>query len=163
MLKIRQLTPQDAKVFKEFRLMALQDSPEAFGSTYESYKKVKLLQVKKGLKNTVALAAFQDNKMVGTAGLSLFYFAKAAHKADINMTFVSKEVRGQGVGKKLMEAVFKKARQLKLEQLNLAVVADNKVAIRLYQSAGFVKFGIEKRALKDGKKYFDECHMAKFL
>ena len=160
---IKQLTPKDAQIFKEFRLFALKENPESFGSTYEDYKKTKLSQVKAGIKRTIIFAAFKNGKIVGVTGLTLYSFAKAAHKAEINMTFVSKEVRGQGVGKRLMNEIFKKAKLLKLEQINLAVVVGNKAATRLYNSIGFKKFGVEKRALKNDGEYFDELHMVKFL
>jgi RimJ/RimL family protein N-acetyltransferase len=40
------------------------------------------------------------------------------------------------------------------------VVRENRPARRLYESVGFLEFGIEPKALKYGDRYYDEAHMA---
>jgi hypothetical protein len=41
--------------------------------------------------------------------------------------------------------------------------SNNEAARRLYAGLGFVEYGIEKNALKDGGRYYDEVLMAKPL
>jgi hypothetical protein len=53
------------------------------------------------------------------------------------------------------------ARQ-RVELIQLAVVSDNEQARRLYQRLG-LKYGIEKKALKQDGRYYDEVLMAKDL
>jgi RimJ/RimL family protein N-acetyltransferase len=43
------------------------------------------------------------------------------------------------------------------------VVSDNESARRLYARLGFAEYGIEKRALKQHERYYDEILMAKDL
>jgi len=45
----------------------------------------------------------------------------------------------------------------------LSVVSENEQARRLYASLGFVEYGLEKKALKQDGRYYDEVHMAKEL
>jgi RimJ/RimL family protein N-acetyltransferase len=42
----------------------------------------------------------------------------------------------------------------------LSVVRENRPARRLYESAGFLEFGVETKASKYGDKYYDEALMA---
>ena len=51
----------------------------------------------------------------------------------------------------------------RVELLQLAVVRDNEPARRFYASLGFVEYGIERKALKQGGRYYDEILMAKEL
>lgn len=46
-----------------------------------------------------------------------------------------------------------------VEEINLAVVASNIAAIRLFTRAGFKQYGLERRALKVGADYHDELLM----
>jgi ribosomal protein S18 acetylase RimI-like enzyme len=50
----------------------------------------------------------------------------------------------------------------RVELIQLAVVSDNEQARRLYQRLG-LKYGIEKKALKQDGRYYDEVLMAKDL
>ena len=56
---------------------------------------------------------------------------------------VSKEGRGQGLGRKLMLAVLEQAKIDGFLKLSLSVDPDNISAVKLYQSLGFVEVGME--------------------
>lgn len=43
-----------------------------------------------------------------------------------------------------------------LEQINLTVISNNNAAKRLYETIGFVTYGTEQNALKNGYQYWDE-------
>jgi RimJ/RimL family protein N-acetyltransferase len=47
-----------------------------------------------------------------------------------------------------------------VELIQLSVVKENQSARRLYESAGFLEFGVEKNASKYGDEYYDEALMA---
>jgi RimJ/RimL family protein N-acetyltransferase len=47
-----------------------------------------------------------------------------------------------------------------VELIQSSVVAENRPARRLYESAGFVEYGLEIKASKYGDKYYDEALMA---
>jgi len=70
--------------------------------------------------------------------------------------------RNTGVGRRLVETIVEFARQ-RVELVQLAVVRDNEPARRLYERLGFVEYGLEKKALKQDGRYYDEVLMAKDL
>ena len=47
-----------------------------------------------------------------------------------------------------------------VELIQLSVVRENRPARRIYESAGFLEFGVEIKASKYGDKYYDEALMA---
>jgi RimJ/RimL family protein N-acetyltransferase len=48
----------------------------------------------------------------------------------------------------------------RVDLLQLSFVDGNASAQRLYAALGFVAFGLERKALKQDGRYFDEVHMA---
>ncbi len=76
--------------------------------------------------------------------------------------YVRPESRKAGVGRQLVETIIEVARQ-SVELIQLSVVRDNEAARRLYEQLGFVEWGVEKKALKQDGRYYDEIHMAKDL
>ena len=101
-------------------------------------------------------------KLVAIGGFAIQQGQKRAHKGSLWGMYVRQDSRGIGVGRQLVEAVFDLARQ-RVELIQLTVVRDNEQARRLYMSLGFVDYGLEKNALKQGGRYYDEVLMAKNL
>ena len=66
--------------------------------------------------------------------------------------------RNLGVGRLLLSAVLDIARE-NVELIQLSVVKENWPARRLYESVGFLEFGLEVKASKYGDQYYDEAHM----
>ena len=75
---------------------------------------------------------------------------------------VRSNARKAGVGRRLVETIIEFARQ-RVELVQLSVVSENEQARRLYERLGFVEYGIEKNALKQDGRYYDEVLMAKDL
>ena len=73
--------------------------------------------------------------------------------------YVRPSSRNLGVGRRLLSAVLDVARE-NVELIQLSVVKDNGPARRLYESVGFLEFGVEPKASKYGDKYYDEALMA---
>ena len=76
--------------------------------------------------------------------------------------YVRPSARKAGVGRRLVETIVEIARH-RVELIQLAVVSDNEPARRLYVRLGFVEYGIEKKALKQDGRYYDEVLMARDL
>ena len=76
--------------------------------------------------------------------------------------YVRPAARKAGVGRRLGEAVCNLAHQ-QVELIQLTVVRDNEQARRLYARLGFLEYGVEKNALKQDGRYYDEVLMAKDL
>jgi ribosomal protein S18 acetylase RimI-like enzyme len=161
-VEIRRLGSNDAELFRDIRLEALRCDPDAFGSTFEAESANSLSWFAGRLGTSQVLGAFDAGRLVGIAVFVVQQSAKMAHKGSLFGMFVRPEARGAGVGRRLVEAVIDTARR-QVEVIQLTVVADNDAARRLYAGLGFVVYGLEKKALKQGDRYFEEILMAKDL
>ncbi len=82
-----------------------------------------------------------DGKIVGTAGIErIGGNEKIKHRASFGIS-IDKNFWGLGIGRALTKACIECARSAGYEQLELDVVADNKRAIALYESEGFIEYG----------------------
>ena len=161
-IKIRRLMPAEGAAYREIRLEALRLNPEAFGSTFEAERTRPLAHFSERVAGCPVFGAFRDAEIVGMAGFLGREGAKDAHKGYLWGMYVRVGARNAGVGKQLAQAVIDYARQ-HVEILQLDVVSENKAARRLYASLGFMEYGIERKALKQGGLYYDEVLMAKDL
>ncbi|SDX49737.1 Protein N-acetyltransferase, RimJ/RimL family [Marininema mesophilum] len=167
---IRKLKPTDAAAYREIRLRSLREHPEAFASDVEDSEAYNedlsrfadQLQERPGQFLLGAIA--QDGLLKGIAGLVQYDKKKLMHKGMLWGMYVAPEIRGHGMGRRLVDSVIEEARQIaNLEQIYLCVVSDNHVAKGLYERIGFTTFGREPHAMKLGGQYLDEEHMVLFL
>jgi ribosomal protein S18 acetylase RimI-like enzyme len=160
--QIRRLETADAALYREIRLEALEQNPEAFGSTFEREKDKPPSWFEADVRERDIFGAFLQGTLAGMAGYAAREIPKHAHKAVLWGMYVRPTARNSGLGKRLVEVVLDHARE-RVEALQLAVVSENEAARRLYGSLGFVEYGVEKRALKQDGRYYDEVLMVKFL
>ena len=160
-IEIKRLTAADAARYREVRLEALRLAPEAFSSTFAAENAEPLVWFAARLESSVVFAAACGERLLGIAAF-LPKRGKEAHKGLLVGMYVRQANRNRGTGRRLAEAVVEHAAG-KVEILQLAVVADNQTARRLYARLGFVEYGIERRALKRDGHYWDEVLMAKPL
>jgi ribosomal protein S18 acetylase RimI-like enzyme len=160
--QLRRLLPRDAALYRDIRLEALRLAPEAFSSTFARESGKGLAWFAARIERAPVFGAFVDGELVGTAGFFVNPGRKEGHKGGLWGMYVRPAARNRGVGRQLVEAVSDHARQ-HVELLQLTVVSGNEAARRLYASLGFVEYGIEKNALKEGGGCWDEILMAKPL
>ena len=157
---IRKLHETDAEKYQEIRLNALKTDPEAFGSTYEREVEFSIEHVASRIaptKDQFVLGALLNDELVGTATFMLESGLKTNHKGNVFGVYVKPDYRGRAIGKTLLIKLIEQAEQCDgLEQINLAVVTDNRSAKKLYESLGFEVYGTERNALKFNDHYFDE-------
>ena len=156
---LRRLTPDDAALYRSIRLEGLADSPDAFSSTLEAELDRPLAASAARLGETHVVGAFSGPHLAGVAGFAVAAGPKHAHKGVLWGMYVRPAYRGAGVGRMLVEAIIEHARH-RVELLQLFVVSDNLPARRLYESFGFVEYGIEPRATKYRGRYHDDVMMA---
>lgn len=169
-MEIRLLDESDAETYRVLRLRALRENPEAFGASYEETVSRPLAEVAERLRlageppERFTLGAFVEGALTGNVTFGREQYAKVQHKGYIVGMFVAPEHRGQGLGRALMEAAIARARALPgLEQITLAVVTTNEAARALYSSLGFASYGLERHALKQDGRYYDEDLMVVWL
>ena len=114
------------------------------------------------LGSSASFGVFQDSELVGIAGLLIREGQKEAHKGLLVGMYVRPNARNAGVGRRLVETIIEFARE-RVEVIQLAVVSENEPARRLYERLGFVEYGLEKKALKQDGRFYDEVLMAKDL
>jgi RimJ/RimL family protein N-acetyltransferase len=160
--EIRLLTSEDAALYRDIRLEALEMNPEAFGSTFERERELPLARFEERLATSDVFGAFIAGELIGVAGFRREESAKTAHKAELWGMYVRSQARKSGTGRRLVDAVAAHAAE-RVEQLQLTVVSENEAAWRLYKAAGFVEYGRGLKSLKQGGRYYDEILMTLFF
>jgi ribosomal protein S18 acetylase RimI-like enzyme len=166
-MEIRVLLADDARAFQELRLSGLRECPTAFSSSYEEECDVPVLRVGEQLAPTpdrAVFGAFEDDKLIGTAGLQRESHRKLSHKAFIWGVYVAPMYRKRGIGRRLLEAALEQAAGMPgLRQVSLGANAANSAAIDLYKALGFEPFGVEKGFLLVDGVLHDEVHLARVI
>lgn len=145
MATIRTIHQSEWQQYKAIRLRALDDAPDAFGSTLalEAKRPDALWQERLSL----AAASGQDLPLFAVSGAEPVGLAwakvVAANPSNINLfqMWVAPEYRGQGVGGRLLEHALRWARSMGATCLSLGVTCGDTPAFRLYSRAGFVSIG----------------------
>lgn len=164
---IRALGAADAPALPALRLQGLTECPEAFGSSREEFEargpegREQWAHDRLAVEEGGIWGAFLGDRLVGMVGLQREAGLKMRHKAMIWGMYVAPEGRGQGLGRKLMEAAIAHARTLPgVDRINLTVVPTQAAAFGLYRALGFVEWGREPGGLRVAGRDVDEAHMA---
>lgn len=162
---IRMLSAADTAAYRAQRLRMLREHPQAFRSSAaaeadrpDAWFAARLTQDATG--GHLFLGAFAAQELIGSVGLAFEDRAKTRHTATLIGMYVAAEHGGRGVGAALLAACLAAARAHPgLELVLLTVTSTNAAAIRLYERAGFVIYGVEPRSMKIGGDYFDKTMM----
>lgn len=168
-VSIRALGPADLAAYRALRLRGLAEHPEAFTSSAEEEAAkpaqglAQRLSPRAAAPHDVVLGAFDGDALVGLLGMDVDMRAKSRHSGHVFGMYVPADHAGQGIGRRLVEAVIAHAARAGLAQLVLTVTATNDAARTLYERTGFAAFGREPGAVVvDGVPY-DKLHMIRFL
>ena len=159
---VRALTGADLAAYKALRDRMLEAHPDAFTSdaASERAKPAASLAARLGSNGPDAtrftLGAFGDAMLLGAISCECDARPKVRHIGHLIGMMVVGAVRGQGIGRALLDACIARARGAGLEMLTLSVTAGNAPASSLYLRAGFVRYGSLPRAIKQGGSYLDK-------
>lgn len=96
---------------------------------------------------TLILLAFDGERPVGAATCFVGFSTFAARPlVNIHDLVVLPDFRGQGVGRALLEAVERRARELGCCKLTLEVLDRNQRALGAYTSFGFARYSLQEGA-----------------
>ena len=110
-------------------------------SSHTVQQEVDYLKQKAESADGIELLAELEGTVVGTAGIDcVARKEKTRHRAESGIS-VDKAYWGLGIGRALTEACIECARTAGYVQLELKAVAENKNALALYRSVGFVEYG----------------------
>lgn len=143
-IHVRVFAPAEWRLYRELRLAALEDAPDAFGSTHgealarpEQAWRARLADPQPRW-DAPLLAEFEDRP----AGLAWATIEPASVElAHLFQMWVAPTCRGHGIGQALVERAIEWARNQGARRMLLTVACGNDPARRLYQRAGFVAIG----------------------
>lgn len=138
-------------VARERRYLSLLQAP-----SLEETRKFALSSIASGNVNLVAL---DGGEVVGWCDIRRHFFPSHAHRGSLGMGLLP-GFRGQGLGRRLIEAAIAAARAAGMVRIEFGVHADNAQAIRLYERVGFVREGVSRDAFCVEGHYTDVINMA---
>ena len=156
-IEIKEILSADIELYKMFLTTALHGDKENLLITHKDNTGAAFPT--KDRNDSFTLGAYAENVLAGVVS-----FArdgedreKLRHKGIISTMYVSKEFRGHGIARRLLEELIKKVKAISdIEQINLIVISNNSTAKQLYEKFGFQNFGTELNSIKWGGKYFSE-------
>jgi len=142
---IRKLESAEWPTYRELRLRALAESPDAFGSTLAAEES----QTADGWAARLAagstsgldlpLIAEVDSRPAGLAWARVD--PANASRVDLYQMWVAPEFRGRGLGRMLLRTALEWARARNAHAVHLGVTCGDTPAMRLYVSEGFIPVG----------------------
>lgn len=135
-MNIRLLTTEDWKTWKEFRLAALQNSPENFCSSYEEEADLPDSDFQDQLNKNDIFGAFINDSLASCAAFYSLTTQKTKHRGVIWGMYTHSDYRGHGIANALIQKIIDHAKS-KVIQLQLSCLTNNLAAINLYQKHGF--------------------------
>lgn len=161
-IDIRRVMPADAALYRVARLEGLQHHPEAFSASFETERVQADSFFAERLATSEVLGAFGGGELLGIVGLRVQPGLKEAHKGLLWGMYVRPQARQAGIGRRLVGALLEAARP-RVELVQLFVWQGNAAARALYESFGFIEYGLELNAVKHNGTYYNMVLMAKPL
>jgi ribosomal protein S18 acetylase RimI-like enzyme len=163
-ITVRLLQETDAPALWNLRTEALTAEPRSFGEAVEEHLRFSVdsvaTRLREGPPNNFVVGAFADGALAGMAGFGRHTGVKRLHKGFVWGMYVNQSLRGQGIGRALLEKLLQTACALDdLHAVTLSVRAENLPALALYRAVGFQDFGTELGALRVGEELIAETFM----
>jgi ribosomal protein S18 acetylase RimI-like enzyme len=162
---IERLSPRHAAEYRALMLEAHAAHPDAFTSTVAEREKRSPAWWKARLSAgpdaaRLVLGAFEGSTLIGAVGLSFERREKARHKATLFGMYVRPPWRGRGIGRQLvLSALAHASERPGVTVIQLTVTEGNAHAVALYESCGFIRFGVEPMAIAAGSEYLAKVYM----
>lgn len=158
---IRALAEHDLEAYKALRDHALAHHEEAFTSdaATEAARNAQSYRARLGGEpdGGFTLGAWRGDRLVGAITCERDPRIKVRHIGHIVGTMVASDQQSQGIGRALLDALIARASaDAELHQLTLSVTASNRAAVRLYEAAGFTRYGSLPRAIRAGGSFHDK-------
>ena len=156
------------KEYKELRLAALKNEPQAFASSYERESAYPNEEWQRRLKDAAegkrhTFLAELDEKLVGMVAGGRDFKDTNSNVAYIWGLYVDATVRGKGIGKLLMSKVLEElGKDRGIQTIRLEVNAEQESAVKLYENLGFMKTRAFLHRMGDGLEH-QEIEMEKRL
>jgi ribosomal protein S18 acetylase RimI-like enzyme len=145
---LRRLTARDLSAFRALWAEGLMQVPTAFLLGAEEVRAIPNKEIERRLDTDLHLGAFDESgRLVGFVIARRGGPKRLRHTADIGPLYVRDTAQGQGIGRRLMEALLQQLTDAGLSQAELVVDVQNTRAQVLYSSLGFIVFGRRPRSV----------------
>jgi ribosomal protein S18 acetylase RimI-like enzyme len=137
-LTLRQLTPDDWRLWRAVRLEALAEAPHAFGSTLQHWQGDG--DIESRWRSRLEAVPFNVVALLDDAAVGQVSGAHVDERGRVELIsmWVAPSARGRLIGAVLIDAVVDWAAALNASTVSLSVKRTNVHAIALYTRAGFV-------------------------
>lgn len=145
MISIRPIETTEWQLYRDLRLQALRDSPDAFASTHkaEAARADELWSARIAAAfssgSDRALFALNGTEVCGLAWGKLS--STEAGTVDLFQMWVDPKSRGLGAGRALLNGVLAWAKDLGVHRVRLGITTADTPAMHLYKTAGFLPVG----------------------
>jgi ribosomal protein S18 acetylase RimI-like enzyme len=151
-VRVREASARDALEIVELRRRVVAEDrwfiSEAGELDLEVEETLRVIALLKGSSSGTLRVARLDGRVVGFLSLRPPPFRRMRHVVKLEIA-VAHGHRGEGIGRRLMEAALGWARATPgIDKVGLAVFADNERALALYRAFGFVEEGRRLREYK---------------
>lgn len=158
-VEIVELQQDEWEMYRDLRLKAVQEAPEAFGTTYEEELAVTMEDWKRRL-NFNMIFAKSENRIIGMIGAVIDYRSKLNHVALVISFYVIPEFRNKGIGGLLLDNIINKLKKQKnIRKINLKVTTNQAAAVKLYKKNGFHINGVLENEYLINGIYYDQYIM----
>ncbi len=150
MASVRQMTAADAAALKSVRLASLEDSPEAYSSTFDqeqAYSDELWTERAAGSSSAAMFVAHDD--VGGPVGMVGAYQPGQAGLVELVSMWTAPSARGAGVGRALVSALLDWSCSAGAFEVQLWVMRGNDPAVGLYKRCGFVELADYDAAASD--------------
>ena len=151
-VRLQRLTPDDWRLWRKLRLVALEEAPEAFAATLAQWTGPN--DTPERWQARLCNVAFNCIGFVQErpAGMISATAADETGASELLSVYVAPHSRGRGVGDALIDAAVRWAGQSGAARVILRVAEDNARAIALYARQGFSDAGPCEDSAQDGRR-----------
>ncbi len=156
-IEIVRLKPEEWKQYRDLRLRALKEEPQAYCSTYEKNAKRPDEFWQQRIEDTInkdiqwLIFAKLNDALVGMVGA---FAEEQPDTAHVIAVYVSPEARGKGISKMLMKELLTRIKtNNNIKKIIVDVNSEQEAALNLYKNSGFQIIKQYRMILGDGKEH----------
>lgn len=161
-MEVKRLPEDNWIELRTLRLEGLREEPIAFSTSHGEEADFPERVWRERMHN--AIFAVANGMAVGVISVMPGPKAKNLHVAQIHGMYVSKGLRGKGIGEMLLRQAISEIRSWDgIRKIDLGVIADQEAAIGLYRKCGFNLAGRLSGELQFNGDFYDELLMELIL
>jgi len=159
---IRKAKIEDLISINDIYNEVIEKTVATFDTTPKTLEEQKNWFTNHGPKNPI-LVAEKEESILGWASLSKWSDRCAySDTAELSL-YIKEKYRGQGIGRKLLEAIIQEGKKTGLHTVIARITEGNETSIHLHETVGFFHIGIMKEVGQKFEKRLDVYLMQKIL